>query len=156
MSHLRHVVAGVVLLSLAAFSAQAKPNFSGSWKLNVAKSEFGPFPAPSSMTEAIKHADPALKVAVKMATDNGDMEFESNYSTDAKETTNAFGPAEMKSSAKWDGEVLQIQTKGQFGDTEVTITDKWEISPDGKTLSVTRHFASSQGEVDQKMVLEKQ
>jgi hypothetical protein len=157
MPDLRYcLLAGVVLLGLAAASASAKPNFAGNWKLNTAKSDFGQFPAPSSMTQTITHEDPSLKVAAKMATDNGDFEFESNYSTDAKETTNTFGPNEMKSVAKWDGDTLAIQTKGSFGDSEVTIKDKWELSADGKTLTIQRHFSSSQGEMDQKMIFEKQ
>ena len=157
MLHLRRPsLAGFALLSLAALSAYAKPNFTGDWKLNAAKSEFGQFPAPSSMTQKAAHDDPALKVATKMATDNGEFEFESTYSTDGKETSNAFGPNAMKSVAKWEGETLAIQTKGQFGDSEVTIQDKWELSADGKSITIRRHFTSSQGEMDQKIVLEKQ
>jgi hypothetical protein len=152
----RLVLAGLVLLGLAALPANAKPNFTGDWKLNSAKSDFGQFPAPSSMTQKATHEDPSLKVAVKLATDNGDFAFESTYSTDGKETTNTFGPNEMKSVSKWEDDTLSIQTKGVFGDSEVTIQDKWEISPDGKTMTIRRHFASSQGEVDQKLVLEKQ
>jgi hypothetical protein len=34
--------------------------------------------------------------------------------------------------------------------------DKWTLSPDGKALTINRHFASSMGELDQKIVLEKQ
>lgn len=152
----RLMVAGVMLMSVAALTAAAKPNFAGDWKLNPAKSEFGQFPGPSSMTQKATHDDPTLKVATKMATDNGDFDFESNYSTDGKETTNNFGPNAMKSTAKWEGDVLAIQTKGQFGDAEVTISDKWEISADGKTLTVKRRFISAQGEMEQKMVFDKQ
>ncbi len=153
---MRLILAGLVVLGLAALPAAAKPNFTGNWKLNTAKSDFGPFPAPSSMTQKATHDDPSLKVATKMATDNGDIEFESVYSTDGKETTNTFGPNAMKSVAKWDGDILSVQTKGQFGDNEVTIQDKWECSEDGKTMTIHRHFSSSQGETDQKLVLEKQ
>lgn len=144
------------LFALAALPAMAIPNFTGDWKLNAAKSEFGQFPAPENYTQKATHQDPSLKVATKMSTQNGDMEFESVYATDGKETTNTFGPGSMKSVAKWEGDVLTIQTKGQFGDSEVTIVDKWECSADGKTLTIRRHFTSSQGEMDQKMVLDKQ
>jgi hypothetical protein len=157
MLHLRRqILAGFVLLTLAALSAAAKPNFTGNWKLNTAKSDFGQFPAPSAMTQKATHEDPSLKVATKMATDNGDMEYESTYSTDGKETKNPFGPNEMKSVAKWEGDALSIQTKGQFGDNEITIQDRWELSEDGKTLTMKRHFTSSMGEMDQKIVLDKQ
>jgi hypothetical protein len=157
MLNLRRIfLAGLLVIGLPALSAVAKPNFTGDWKLNVTKSDFGQFPPPSAMTQKATHDDPALKVAAKMSTDQGDFEYESNYSTDGKETTNNFGPSAMKSVAKWDGDTLSIQTKGTFGDAEMTITDKWQLSEDGKTLTITRHFVSSMGEMDQKMVLEKQ
>ncbi len=152
----RPILACFVLLGVAALTASAKPNFTGNWKLNAAKSDFGAFPAPSSMTQTTTHEDPSLKVSIKMATGNGDFDMESTYSTDGKETTNSFGPNSMKSVAKWDGDILSVQTKGQFGDSEVTIQDKWQLSEDGKTLTMRRHFASSQGELDQTVVLDKQ
>ena len=157
MTYLRRfMLAGLLLCGIAALTAAAKPNFTGDWKLNTAKSDFGQFPAPSSMSQKATHDEPALKVATKMATDGGDFDFESTYSTDGKETTNNFGPNAMKSVAKWEGDVLSIQTKGSFGDAEVTILDKWELSADGKSITIKRHFASSQGELDQKLVLDKQ
>jgi hypothetical protein len=141
---------------LAALAAQAKPNFAGDWKLNSAKSEFGQFPAPSSLTEKITQDDTAIKLSVKMSSDNGDMNFDSSYNMDGTETTNQFGPSEMKSKAAWDGDSLVINTKGTFGDNEMTFKDKWDLSADGKTITISRHWSSSMGEMDQKLVLEKQ
>jgi hypothetical protein len=143
-------------LGLAALAAQAKPNFTGDWKLSAAKSDFGQFPAPSSLTQKVVHEEPSLKVSAKVTTDNGDMNFDGIYKTDGAETTNQFGPNEMKSKAVWEGESLMVTSKGQFGDAEVTIKDQWDLSADGKTLTMSRHWSSSMGEMDQKMVLEKQ
>lgn len=146
----------LTLFTLFTLSAFAKPNFAGDWKMNASKSEFGQFPAPSAMTQKVTHEDPSLKVASKMSTDNGDMEFESTYTTDGRECTNQFGPNPMKSTLKWDGDTLVIDTKGQFGDNDFTLQDKWDLSTDGKTLTLRRHWASSRGEMDQKIVFEKQ
>jgi len=145
-----------VILGLSVLSVYAKPNFSGEWKLNSSKSDFGQFPGPSAMSRKITHQDPSLKVATKMSGPNGDFEFESSYTTDGKECTNQFGPNPMKSTLKWDADTLIFNTKGQFGDNEVTIQDKWDVSEDGKTLTVRRRFSSSQGEAEQKLVFEKQ
>jgi len=62
----------------------------------------------------------------------------------------------MKSTLKWDGNALLIDTKGQFGENEVTMKDKWELSGDTKTLTAHRHFSGSRGEMNQKYVFEKQ
>src|SRR5690349_9637085 len=96
----------LALLTAAALSA-GTPNLSGDWKLNGAKSDFGQFPAPTSMTQKITHAEPKLKVEVKIASDMGDFAINANYTTDGKETTvEGFGGSEAKSTAKWDGEAL--------------------------------------------------
>jgi hypothetical protein len=142
--------------TVLSLTLAAKPNFGGDWKLIPAKSDFGPFPGLSAMTQKVTHQDPSLKTASKMSSDNGDFEFEASYSTDGKETTNQFGPSSMKSTGKWEGDTLVIDSKGQFGDNEMTMKDKWVLSEDGKTLTLSRHWSSSRGEADQKLVFEKQ
>ncbi|HYW47362.1 MAG TPA: hypothetical protein VE959_31125 [Bryobacteraceae bacterium] len=152
----RRFAAILAVLSLAALSALAKPNFSGEWKLNTSKSEFGQMPAPNSMSSKITHEDPKLKNATKQSGGQGDFEFEANYTTDGKECTNDMFGNPMKSTLKWDGDTLEIDTKGQFGDNEFTMQDKWTLSADGKTLTMIRTFKSSMGEGQQKLVFDKQ
>jgi len=149
------------LVSLAILAASigfaASPDLTGNWKLNASKSDFGQFPAPTAMTQKVSHAEPKLTVETKMTTDQGEMAFTSNYTTDGKETTNqGFGGSEVKSTAKWDGGTLVIDSKGSFGDNPYTMKDKWGLSEDGKVLTITRRFSSGMGDIDQKMVFEKQ
>lgn len=144
-----------LITACAAFAAV--PDFSGDWKMNASKSDFGQFPAPTNYTQKVTHSDPKLTVETKMGTENGDFNMTSNYTTDGKECTNkGFRDSETKSVLKWDGPALVIETKGSFGDNSYTMTDKWTLSADGKVLTVNRKFASSMGEMEQKMVLEKQ
>ncbi len=150
----------VLTLALALVSAMlasaAPPNLTGDWKLIPAKSDFGQMPAPDTMTQKIAHEDPSLKVAVKQSGERGEMAWEMAYTTDGKECTNTIRDNPMKSVLKWDGETLLIETKGKFGDNDFTMNDKWSVSADGKVLTINRHFSSSFGEGDQKLVLEKQ
>jgi hypothetical protein len=152
----RRFFAILVLALAAALPALAKANFSGDWKLNTSKSSFGQMPPPSSMTSKITHEDPKLKNQVKQSSDMGDFEFESNYTTDGKECTNEMFGGPQKSTLKWDGDTLLIETKAKFGDNEFTMQDKWTLSDGGKTLTIIRLFKSSMGEGEQKMVLDKQ
>jgi hypothetical protein len=147
-----YIVAGL----LVAGQAQAKPNFSGEWKLDASKSEFGPMPAPSKRTDKIAHADPNLKVTTTQTGQNGEATVELKYMTDGSETTNELRGAPMKSTSKWDGDTLLITTKASFQGNEITLADKWNVSEDGKFLTISRHIVSPQGELDQKIVLEKQ
>lgn len=141
--------------SLALLQA-AKPDFSGSWKLNAGKSDFGALPAPDTRTDKITYADPQLKDTMTQSGQMGEATAELTYSTDGKETTNTIRGNEVKSTAKWDGDELAIDSKAQFNGTDITLKDRWALSADGKTLTISRHVGSSMGETDQKIVLEKQ
>jgi hypothetical protein len=112
-------------MTLAVLPALAKPNFSGDWKLNLAKSSFGEMPAPTSMTLKITHEEPKLTTATKQSSEMGDFEMQATYFTDGKECTNqGFGGNPTKSVLNWDGDTLRIETKGQFGDNEFTMSEK--------------------------------
>ena len=147
----------LLTLALVAIQAQAKTDFSGTWKLNTSKTDFGPMPPPDSVTEKIAHQDPDIKANVVSAGGPmGDMTYDVAYNTEGKETTNSVGGNDFKSTAKWDGDELVVDTKGSFGGTDFTSKDRWNLSTDGKVLTVTRHLTSSMGEADMKMIFDKQ
>jgi hypothetical protein len=108
------------------------------------------------MTMKVTHEDPKLKLEAKQSGENGEMEMTLNYTTDGKECENKFMDNPMKSVVKWEGDVLVINTKASFGGNEFTILDKWQLSEDGKVLTRNQHLASSMGELDMKVVMEKQ
>src|ERR1035441_10326562 len=138
----RRILITLAILALAALPALAKPNFTGDWKLNASKST---------------HADPKLSTAIKQSGQMGEFEMQASYATDGKESTNeGFGGSTAKSVVKWDGDTLVIETKGQFGDNEFTMTQKWTLSADGKTLNIVQTFKSDMGEGEQKLVFDKQ
>jgi len=81
------VVLGLVCCLVLA-QAQSKPNFTGTWKVNNSKSDFGPMPAPQSSTSKIDHKEPSLRIATTWVGDQGERTFEFSYTTDGKENTN--------------------------------------------------------------------
>ena len=54
-------------------SAQTKPNFTGTWELNVGKSDLGGAPI-TKLVVQIEHQDPALKYTAKGVADGQDFE----------------------------------------------------------------------------------
>src|SRR5688500_18844230 len=72
----------VVTLCAATSTAQNKPNFSGTWKLNVDKSDFGGGPKPSPYIMTIEHKEPNISSIVTIKDGVKDT---SNYTTDDKE-----------------------------------------------------------------------
>ncbi len=150
------LVLSAMMLLLCATVAVAKPNFTGEWKMNPSKSDFGMMPAPSSIVQKITHNEPDLRVVSTQVGQQGEFTSDSKYVTDGKECVNKFREFERKSTLKWDNDTLVIESKMEFQGNPVTITERWSLSEDGKTLTVNRHFSSSQGEGDAKTVLEKQ
>jgi hypothetical protein len=152
----RKLIISLLLLSFAAFAQDARPNFTGTWKLNVAKSDFGPMPPPDSRTDTIDHKDPVLKQSVAMSSGQGDMQFDLTLTTDGKESKNTIMGNDMVSNAHWDGKTLVVDSKANFGGSDMTIHETQVLSDDGKTMTSAAHFSGGMGEGDQKLVFDKQ
>lgn len=142
-------------LSMMAVAAD-KPNFSGEWTLDATKSDLGPMPPPSSMTRKVDHSEPALTYTQQTTGgQNGDQTVTMKYSTDGTETTNDLMGNPLKTTAKWDGSALTIVGKADFQGNELTLTDKWTLSDDGKVLTDALHIESPQGAFDITYVMTK-
>ena len=150
---MRTVLTMIALAGLAA----AAPNFSGDWKMNVAKSDFGPLPAPDLLTRSIKHADPALAYTTHQKGAQGDVTTDVKYTTDGKPATNTINGTEAKGTAKWQGEALLIESTRDVQGMQIESKEIWTLSDDKKTLTINSHITvPGQGEFDLKLVLEKQ
>jgi len=158
MKPLRIFLAFLLLFSLTVL-AQDKPNFSGKWQLDTAKSEFGQFPAPDTQTNVIDHKEPdiRLKQTIKSeAVPGGEATVDRHYTTDGKENVNEVRPQQVKSTAKWEGNKLLINTKLEIPDGTIEIKDSWELTDGGKQLLVIREFKTPQGDQQQKLLFNKQ
>ncbi|HXA64615.1 MAG TPA: hypothetical protein VNV82_05665 [Bryobacteraceae bacterium] len=149
-------VAGMKPAAVAGSASGAKPNYSGTWKLNVAKSDFGPIPGPDTRTDVIEHNDPTLKVSTAQEGAQGKQEYTLNMTTDGKEMTNTPGGLEVKSIGGWEANNLVMNIKLRVQDNDVAAKTTWLLSEDGKTLTQNQHLSTAMGELDQKMVFEKQ
>lgn len=148
------------LFAIAAVSSVAaadKPNFSGDWKLNAAKSKFGPVPAPVTYTRKVTHAEPTLTIEdTQTGSPLGDQHDTRTYTTDGKEISFQSNGADVKASATWDGDALQISSKASVQGTDIVFKDKLSLDGDGKTLTDNLHIATPQGELDITLVFDKQ
>src|ERR1700682_1846635 len=146
----------LIALPLGSVFAQQKPDFSGTWKLNVAKSEFGALPGPESRTDVITHKEPSITNNVTADGPQGKQQYTISYTTDGKEVVNKIAPREVKSTVKWVGSSLVVNSKFVYNDMDVTGELTWVLSADGRTLTISVHYATSMGDTDQKFVFEKQ
>ena len=149
------LLAAAAACLLAVTPAMAKTDFSGTWKIVLDKSDFGPMPAPEKVEQVVEHKDSDLKVNITQTGQNGEVKLELNYSTE-KETTNTFRNAPMKSTAKWDGDKLVVVSKIEFQGNEIVIQDTWSLADEGKTLNMDRKLNTPQGDIEMKQVFTKQ
>jgi hypothetical protein len=149
--------AALAALLCAGFAQAAdKPDFSGEWKCNIAKSDFGPMPnKPEKITRAVTHKDPNIQYQSTFVGQQGEMKTEFKCTTDGKECINKFFNSEGASKMTWDGSKLVAKSKREFQGNELSITETWELSGDGKVLTVTSSMTSSMGDFVMKTVFEK-
>ncbi len=150
-------IAILFTLTLAALlPATAKTDFSGTWKIDAAKSDFGPMPPPDTMTQKIVHTDPTIKVSTTQTGGSGDANYDMNYTTDGKECENHMGDNPIKTKLTWDGDDLVGDSVGSFEGNDFTAKDRWTLSDGGKTLTVTRKISAGGADFDMKFVFVKQ
>lgn len=150
-----YVLGALLSLTLATTEqSTAKPNFSGEWKMNVAKSDFGVLPPPESITRSITHAEPSLTIVEAQKSAMGDQNATRKYVTDGTETTFESSGATVATSAKWAEDTLVVVSKVEA--VGLMFNDVMSLSPDGKTMTSKVHIGSPQGDVDVTIVFEKQ
>jgi hypothetical protein len=146
------LLASTMLAGTAA--AADKPNYSGEWKMNAAKSSFGPMPAPSSIVRKVTHSEPSLVIVEEQLSDLGAQNTTRKYTTDGKEMSFEAQGAEVTSSAVWDGNVLVVVSNVNVAGLQ--FVDRMTVSEDGKTLTSAVHITSPQGDLDIKLVFDRQ
>lgn len=145
-----------VLFAATSATAFAKPNFTGEWKLDADKSNFGPMPPPDKFNLSVKHTDPELEITTDQVDMQGENKSTAKYKTDGSESVNQMRGMDVKSKASWDGDKLKIAAKLDVGGTEITLDQTWILSEDGKTLTNALKINSPQGEFEISYVMKKQ
>jgi hypothetical protein len=155
----RSAVAVIAVLAATSLFGQSKPDFSGTWKLNKAKSELGMMAdrIPEDFAVKIDHKEPEIKIA-QPGMRGGTQESKVTTDGKAAESTSETPMGEVKSKAvaKWDGAALILDVSREIGGQTMSQSDRWTLAPDGKTLTIARKMTSPMGEMAITQVLEKQ
>jgi len=152
-------LATAAVLLTVSLSAQGLPNFTGTWTLDAAKSDFGPIPPPESIVMVIDHKEPTLKVNVTQKTPMGEAANDSTYTTDGKNNINKMrspaGEQDVKSTTKWNGKTLTTSRTIEAQGMSIGIEETWDLAADGKVLTINRMLKTPQGDFDTKITLNK-
>jgi hypothetical protein len=159
------LVAGLFLAShaYAAPAAADQPDLSGTWKLNVEKSDFGQIPPPTSETNVITQSGADIKLATKSERDQGTREYTIALKIDGTVTPTPEGtfPPEsplqiISSKAEWDLKTLVITQQASFQGNPGSLKSKYTLSTDGKVLTRTTNVSMGMGDFTTTMIYDKQ
>jgi hypothetical protein len=169
-----NILVTAVLIILAVFSSVSAQdrvtNFGGTWTLDVAKSKLDERARIESQTVTVTQTDKDIKVetatkripmpegyqggpAGGMARGGFGADTPFTYSLEGKETkTEQQGPMgamPVTLKAKFEGGKLQLSRSstmsGQMGEVTMTTKEVWELSADGKTLTVNTERNTMRG-----------
>lgn len=148
----------LIAFSVALFlSGQTRPNFSGEWKMDIAKSDFGRIPGPQALSRTVDQTDSSLHIQTDSKGSQGEVRSELKYTTDGKECVNHLQGGDAKGTAKFQDANLIIESTRDYQGTEIRSKETWTLSDGGKTLTIQNHVTiAQQGEFDTKLVLNKQ
>lgn len=154
----------VLLVAVALFSAagvdagkgaQAKPNLSGNWTLDVARSNFGRLGNSqfknARMTLKISHREPELKIVRNANLGGQSRNHNLNYYTDGRgeSNPNILSNEAMQSKTKWEGARLISRSSSSMSfngqSLNLEAIEKRELSADGKSLTITNTISSPRG-----------
>ena len=141
--------------------AQTKADFSGTWTLDTAKSD----PPPQGRggggggggggTQTIKQT--ANELSVTSEGRGGPQTLV--YKLDGSESTNQMmgrgGAQSVKSTAKWDGSSLVIETTREFQGTPITTKEVRRLDNGGKEMVIESTTQTPNGEMKRKTVYAK-
>ena len=152
---------------IAPAAAPARPDFSGRWELDAAKSESLPPDMKQLMT--VKQTGDRLEVETKISGPQGDRTVNDTYALDGKPAE--FTPAVLAGGGKakkgirtasWsaDGTGMDITEEAEVENSEGSDTIKgkrtWRLSEGGKVLTIEIDLAGERGAMKGKRVYRKQ
>lgn len=138
--------------SFGASAAVSAPSFTGTWKLNLAKSDFNRVTGPRSMTLKVDQTDKELRVRTSLVDRLGERSDTARYVLDGRVNQNSSGIA-TETIALLDGDILVLDVKQGLN---LAYKERWSLSSDGKTLTIKRHHIFTRSELTEEFILDKQ
>ncbi|MEO7659650.1 MAG: hypothetical protein ABIV48_08545 [Pyrinomonadaceae bacterium] len=174
----------IAALSMSAFAQAKPPDFTGTWILDVSKSQLGDRMRVESMTLTVAQTDKELKVTTEtkraalpadapqggpggggrgLGRGFGGGDSTITYSLGGKETVVEIdgpnGKMPVKYTAAVDaGKAILTSSRslsGPMGEITMTTKDSWSLSAEGKTLTVVREQSTPRGTNSSTMVFAK-
>jgi hypothetical protein len=127
--------------------AQQHPDFSGTWKLNLDKSDYGDLQGPDTRTDIIEQRDGHITERVTAAGRHRTQQYTLDFATDG--TSTALPPDTkmgivviLAVSSRWQGSALIVTQNLRFQGAPLVAINRYTLSADANTLTIALAFSS--------------
>jgi hypothetical protein len=159
--------AALLISSLAVAQTRstspAHPNLSGTWNLNSAASDFGQAPPPLRQTEEITQAGEEFANTINLERTEMKQHYTLRFRIGDPPISLAAGsfpddaPFRIVTvHGEWQGRTLVLTEKISYLGSDGTLTARYTLAANGKSLDKESHVSMSAGEFDTKTVYDKQ
>ena len=154
------VTGGIAIAAPLAPAVASKPvNLSGTWVLDIARSDFGPGAksTPRWRRDVIRHRGPVVQVRPQMVKVDGDTtHMEYTYRTDGKDAVNQVMNQPVHTTGRWKGSVLELVSNVRVLAATFLMTERWSLADAGSTLVIERESDSPLGKRRSRMLYHRQ
>ena len=146
----------LVLWSASALAQEApRPNLSGTWLLDKAKSKLQA-PAPDTSILYIDHSGKRFRLTRAHVVDGEADLFRILVLTDGKDDVKKWKDHRIANRCRWEGDELILESRERLGRKETLTVMKHSLSPDGQTLTVEERFAGPERKYENTLVLQRE
>jgi hypothetical protein len=153
-SMIRFLAGSLLTLFACAAIAAERPNFSGEWKMDATKSDYGQVPMPDTFTRKIQHTATTISVTEEQTGPSATPTSVRSMTTDGQPSTQNINGGDVKLTATWEGTDLIATTAIDV--LGLTFKDRMSLSADGKVLTSLVLVQSAQGDFELKIVFDRQ
>lgn len=127
-------------------------DFSGSWALVLAKSDFGAAKPPQSLVMTVKQSENQLAVKSTLVDARGSSISAYTLDLSGKEAQNSMRGNQVVSVTMWRGPMLHVKAKTMVQGTEIRTVDQWQMDESGRVLTIFRTATTPKGDIEQRFV----
>ncbi|MGA2600715.1 MAG: hypothetical protein ABSH09_27430 [Bryobacteraceae bacterium] len=121
------VVAVLAMFAGFAYAHNSHHDLNGTWKLVPTRSDFGGEPVIETGTVTINDREHNITISRSFTFDGANQTNSFSFTTDGRENATIREGKDFKSKAKWDGDVLVVNTTQDAA----TSSERYELAPDG-------------------------
>ena len=150
---MRRIFASIFFICVTTLivAAQTATDFSGEWKLNPGRSELGHLPSPDALLRIEQSSSTITVSAVALDSSAPKTIF---YPLDGRTEKRKSGDISFSTQTKWEGAALLANTLVSGGGKNLTLMERFKLSPNGATLTIRRTQVDSHGESEATLVYE--